>query len=176
MAGIYWAFRMPQASFELCNLILVEPFSGGKGCFPACGSGSPPIGVMAWLNCIMSDPMAVASILDTRWEVVHCLLVACEPSRWSRRRQGAGSKDYVEMVSDPWVEIILVIDGDRVGVEKHLAFCWHLLGLPPPHKSQKLIYEFYIFAQLSVLLLVQLNCWVKPFIWSAIFTRFNNYC
>ena len=67
MAGIYWAFWTPQASFELCDLILVEPFSGGKGCFPACGSGSPPIGVMAWLNCIMSDPMAVASILDTRW-------------------------------------------------------------------------------------------------------------
>jgi hypothetical protein len=50
------------------------------------------------------------------------------------------------MVSDPLVEIILVIDGDRVGAEKHLAFfCWHLLGLPPPHKSQKLIYEFLHF-------------------------------
>jgi hypothetical protein len=53
--------------------------------------------------------------------MVHCLLVSCDPSRRPRRRRGAGSEGYVESVSYPSVEIT-VIDGDRVGVEKTLAF------------------------------------------------------
>ena len=39
-----------------------------------------------------------------------------------------------------------------------------------PHKSQKLIYKIYIFAQLSKLELVQIICSVKRFNGSAIFT------
>jgi hypothetical protein len=40
-----------------------------------------------------------------------------------------------------------------------------------PHKSQKLIYKIYIFAQFSKLKLVQIYCCVKHFNGSAIFTR-----
>jgi len=40
-----------------------------------------------------------------------------------------------------------------------------------PHKSQKLIYKIYIFAQFSKLELVQIYCSVKHFNGSAIFTR-----
>jgi len=43
--------------------------------------------------------------------------------------------------------------------------------LRPPHKSQKLIYKIYIFAQFSKLELVQIYCCVKHFNGSAIFTR-----
>ena len=43
-----------------------------------------------------------------------------------------------------------------------------LLPNPPsPHNSQKLIYKIYSFIQLSKLILVQLNFWVKCFIWSS---------
>ena len=45
---------------------------------------------------------------------------------------------------------------------------WHS---QPPHKSQQLIYIIYIFAQFSKLELVQINCSVKRFNGSAIFSR-----
>jgi len=51
----------------------------------------------------------------------HCRLVACHPSRWTRRRRWAGSEGNVKAGFDPLVKI-LVIYCDQSAVEKHLAF------------------------------------------------------
>ena len=120
MAGICWALPMPHASLSLAIWSWSNPFPVARAVSPPVAPAPSPCRSDGLTKLHHVGPNGSCKHLG-QGKIVHCLLVASDPSRWTCRRRGVGSEGYVKTVSDPSVKIP-IINGNRGGVKKHLAF------------------------------------------------------